>query len=96
MKAITEILKELRKKNGLTQQEVADVLDLEVSSYGKKELGKADITLSQLECISNFYKMSVLELIAYPNNVVVNEKNEIKGKLTIEINGQKQDFEINF
>ncbi|MDR2962757.1 MAG: helix-turn-helix domain-containing protein [Bacteroidales bacterium] len=95
MKSITEILKELREKKGKTQQDLANVLNLEVSSYGKKELGKADITLTQLERISNFYNISVLELLAYPNTVSINEKQNIKGTLSIEINGEKQDFEIN-
>ena len=69
MKSISEILRELRTKNGYTQQKVADALGLENSSYGKKELGQVDITLSQLESIANFYKMSVLELLAYPSAV---------------------------
>ena len=74
MKPISETLKSLRKKNGYTQQNLADVLELEVSSYGKKELGQSDITLTQLECISKFYKMSVLELLAYPDAVAINKQ----------------------
>jgi len=74
MKPINEILKELRDKNHHTQQVLAEALNLKVSSYGKKELGKADISLSQLESISNFYKMSVLELLAYPDAVTINKQ----------------------
>jgi len=74
MKPINEILKELRDKNGYTQQDLADALNLKVSSYGKKELKKADIKLGQLECISNFYKMSVLELLSYPDAVTINKQ----------------------
>lgn len=74
MKLFNEILKELRTQKGYSQQDLADVLNLKVSSYGKKELGKSDISLSQLECISNFYKMSVLELLAYPDAVTINKQ----------------------
>lgn len=74
MKPINEILKELRTKKGCTQQVLADILNLKVSSYGKKELGKAEITLCQLECISKFYGISVLELLAYPDAVTINKQ----------------------
>jgi len=91
MEAINEVLKKLRKKNGYTQQQIADVLALEVSSYGKKELGQSDISLRQLESISNFYKMSVLELLAYPDTITINDKEETQLILQVVVGKDKKN-----
>jgi transcriptional regulator with XRE-family HTH domain len=76
MDRIYQTLKYLRKKNQLTQQDLADYLNLDVSSVSKLESGKIDISLSKLELLSKKYDMTVIELLAYPNKVVVNDKNE--------------------
>jgi transcriptional regulator with XRE-family HTH domain len=95
MKAINDVLKEIRKRNGKTQQEIANVLNLEVSSYGKKELGQSDITYKQLELISNFYGMSVIELLAYPYPVIVNnEKLQPTIKITIDVGSKNQKDKV--
>lgn len=76
MERIYETLKYLRTKNRLTQQDLADYLNLDSSSISKLEAGKIDISLSKLELLSKKYGMSIIELLAYPNTVVVNNKNE--------------------
>ena len=92
---ISKILKELRKKNGYTQQDLAEVLKLEVSSYGKKELGQTDITLRQLEFIANFYGVTVLELLAYPNSVSVNnELLQPKIHISVEVGSKNQKDKV--
>lgn len=73
MERVYSTIKELRKKNGLTQQDLAEYLSLDVTSVSKLENGKIDISLSKLELISTKFGMSVLELLAYPNKVVVND-----------------------
>ena len=91
MKPINVVLKKIRKKNGYTQQEIANVLGLEVSSYGKKELGQTDITLRQLESIANFYNITVLELIAYPSPVSVNnELLQPKIRISVDVGNKNQ------
>jgi len=84
MKQIYRTLKELRKSHGYTQLDLAAALEIDNSTYAKIERGTTDINLSKLEKIANFYKMSVIELLAYPN--VVKEKYEpFKPKVSIEI-----------
>jgi transcriptional regulator with XRE-family HTH domain len=91
MKQICETLKHLRKKNGYTQQKLADFLDLEVSSYGKKELGQSEITLTQLESLSNFYDMTVIELLAYPKEIhIVGEPLKPKVSIVIDVFSDNQ------
>ena len=84
MKQIYNTLKILRKKNGLTQLYIADILGLSESAYSKIETGITDISLSKLELISDLYKMSVAELLHYPYAVqVVGE--QLKPEITISL-----------
>lgn len=62
-------LKELRKAAGLTQKEVAEVLDCSQQAYSDYELGKKDIPTSMLTCLADLYQtttMYLLGLTDYP------------------------------
>ena len=84
MKKINQTLKKLRKSYGYTQLDLAMALGIDNSTYGKIEKGSSDINLSKLEQIANFYKMSVVDLLAYPKMVI--EKYEpLKPKISITI-----------
>ena len=84
MKKINQTLRELRKLHGYTQLDLAMALDIDNSTYAKIEKGSSEINLSKLEQIANFYKMSVIDLLAYPN--IVKEKYEpLKPKVSITI-----------
>ena len=84
MKKINQTLKELRKLNGYTQLDLATVLEVDNSTYAKIEKGDTDINFSKLELIAGFYRMSVVELLAYPN-VVKEEGEPSKPKVSIVI-----------
>ena len=84
MKKINHILKELRKLRGYTQLDLAIALGIDNSTYAKIEKGSSDVSLSKLEQIASFYKISVVELLAYPKMVV--EKYEpLKPKVSVTI-----------
>jgi transcriptional regulator with XRE-family HTH domain len=46
----------MREKDGLTQEQVADYLNMSVNGYGDIERGETDIKFSQLVQISNFLR----------------------------------------
>ena len=95
MERFHTILKEIRKRNGYTQQQIADILKCDVSNYGKKELGQSDITLKQLELISNFYGISVLELLAYPDPVIVNnERLQPRIQILVDVGTKNQKDKV--
>ena len=48
---------------GLTQEEVADKLNLSVNGYGKIERGNCDINLHRLEQIAEVFGIEVIELL---------------------------------
>lgn len=81
METVYRTIKELRKKNGLTQQDLAEYLNLDVTSVSKLENGKIDISLSKLELISKKFGLNVLELLAYPNKVIVNDTQSEQVKI---------------
>ena len=82
MPPINETLKKLRKKNGLTQRELADYLNVDAAIISNIEKGKADITLSRLELIAKRYGMSVVELLAYGRtDIIVCDKRKAEIRL---------------
>lgn len=52
-------LRILRKQSGMTQQQVADVLRIDRSTYCNYENGKRDIGLGTVHKLSKFYKVPI-------------------------------------
>ena len=50
----------IREKDGLTQEQVADYLNMSVNGYGDIERGETDIKYSRLVQISNLFNMRPL------------------------------------
>ena len=57
------LLRELRKKNGLTQQQVADFLHIDRSTYAYYESGRTKVNVDLLLRLSRFYQMSLGTLV---------------------------------
>lgn len=73
-------LKELRVKNRLTQQELADFIHVDSTSITKYEKDSTSIPLDKLELISVKFGMTLIEFLAYPDEVIVNKQQSIKIK----------------
>lgn len=56
---LTERLVELRNKNNLSQQDVADYLQVSRSTYGMYEQCKREMDYSSLVKLADFYKVSL-------------------------------------
>ncbi len=61
-----------RQVKGLTQEEVADKLNLSVNGYGKIERGDCDINLTRLEQIANVFDVEAIELLGTVDKNVFN------------------------
>ncbi|WFA75375.1 helix-turn-helix transcriptional regulator [Streptococcus suis] len=59
MATFTERLKELRKKNNLTQRELADMLGVSQGSYANWENGKREPNLARLGDIAIYFNTSI-------------------------------------
>lgn len=96
MNEIHIIIKELRKKAGLTQFDLAEKLGLTQSNYAHLEAGKIDITFSRLKKIAEVFNISISELLGIDNNsgaVAVDNSEELE-KLRKDIEQLKDKNEL--
>ncbi len=57
---MSDLLKELRIKNGKTQEEVAKVLGYKgKSGYSMLENGKVELTIQKAKLLAEFYKVDI-------------------------------------
>ena len=67
MKAFAERLKELRTGKKLTQQQMADVLNVLRSTYGEYERGKIAPPMDKLQILANHFGVTIDYLIGNSN-----------------------------
>ena len=58
------MIKQLRKKTGLSQQEVAEKLGMARATYASLEVDRREPNLGELKALSEFYEVSMIELLA--------------------------------
>jgi len=81
---IFERLKELRNGAGITQQNIADVLEVKRATYAGWETGKDIMPLRQLNKIANNYKVS-LDYVTGLNNDNKKMKSKIGNVIDLNI-----------
>lgn len=57
-----EKLREVRKRKGITQQQIADIIATDFSSYSRKESGDVSIRKDEWEKIARFLEVPVAEI----------------------------------
>lgn len=62
---ITDILYRLRVNAGLSQQNVADELGVDISTYSRYEKGKAELKISHAKKLADFYRLSLDQFYNY-------------------------------
>jgi len=60
---VPERLRYLRKKKGLTQQEIAEQLHMSQNAYSLLESGKTKLDIQRLHLLAMFYQISVYDII---------------------------------
>lgn len=63
MSAVGEKLRVIREAKGLTQEQVAEKLQMSKNGYGDIERGDSDVKLSKLEKIAEIFNMQLAELV---------------------------------
>ncbi|HEM2805720.1 MULTISPECIES: helix-turn-helix transcriptional regulator [Streptococcus] len=61
-------LKELRKEKGLTQAELAQVINTNQSQYGKYENGKTNLSLENAKILADYFGVSIPYLLGIDNS----------------------------
>ena len=82
MDRIVENIKKLRKEQGLTQQDLAEVINMHRSNYSKIEKGGRELSVSALIQLADFFNISLDELILGNNpiarDIKINDKSVIQ------------------
>ncbi|ORO96651.1 helix-turn-helix transcriptional regulator [Streptococcus mitis] len=68
-------LKKLRKEKGLTQADLAKVLNTNQSQYGKYENGKTNLSIENAKILAEYFGVSIPYLLGYEENSTVNKPN---------------------
>lgn len=61
--SVHQFLKEIRIKKGYKQQEIAEVLGIDTTSYGRIERGDRKLTTERLAILAKHYKISVSAIL---------------------------------
>jgi transcriptional regulator with XRE-family HTH domain len=64
MSEISKNIKTLRKKNGWSQRQAAEQLDISVPAFSKIETGTTDLNISRLNQIARLFKVTPMQLMA--------------------------------
>lgn len=56
-------IKEYRILKGYTQSEIANVLNINQSSYSNKELGRRDFTIEEIKLLKELFKVTYEDLL---------------------------------
>jgi len=91
---IQEVIKEIRLSKSLNQQILAEALHCDIAVVSNIENGKRDIRLKELEIISKVFKMSLLDLITYPEKYVKKtqtDEEQVEAVLQIKLRKDKKD-----
>jgi transcriptional regulator with XRE-family HTH domain len=74
MNNIYSNIKAIREKKGLSQQQMADKLNIVVSGYGKIERGQTHITIERLTQVAFIFEMHIVDIILYKQTAEEKEK----------------------
>ncbi len=61
--SISENLQKLRKNHELSQEQMAELLNMSKNGYGKLERGESKITVEHLQNIANVFKIDIADLL---------------------------------
>lgn len=92
---ILQNIKEIRLSKKLSQENTADVLRINTSTYSKIENGKIDLTIDRLAELAQYFEISTIDMLTWPNVFIdQNERPElkkVKAILQIELDHEKKD-----
>lgn len=79
-------LKALRERIGLTQQKVADILMLDLSTYGMYEIEKDIMPIKHLNTLVNYYNVSLDYIFGFSDEV---KYKDIRENIDKELSGAR-------
>ncbi len=86
---IGRTIRELRAKYNKTQDNLADYMGTETSTISKIESGNREVKVKELVIIANFFGISEVDLIGYPDKYVKQNEVTVDNRVTISIEVKK-------
>lgn len=90
----TSNLKILREVNDYTQEEIANVLGISQNTYSRLERDPKNLTSEQAKKLSDFYNVSVLDLLSDSKAIVSFEHAKFDGSNNAYVNQVDNDNRI--
>lgn len=96
--SLPKILKKIRLDRELSQENIAEELKIDSTTYGRYEKGESQIKFEQVAQLAEFYKLTLDELYHYGNPAysVVNEpagySSPAKVLVTVELDGVENNL----
>lgn len=84
----------IRKNKGLSKRSVANGICINEASYGRIENEEIALSYDHLAKIANFFQMSVIDIITYPDVYVKKEESDsepVEAILQIKLQKDKKD-----
>jgi transcriptional regulator with XRE-family HTH domain len=69
MKHIGKTIKGIREEKGLTQQHIAELVNMHRSNYSRVEAGDRDLSLDAVNKIARYFGMTIDELVNFDGNI---------------------------
>lgn len=80
--SIGENIKRLREEKGMTQQQIAGLVNMHRSNYSKVENGQRELSIMALNKIAKYFNITLDELVNYetgaPKEVIIQDANAIE------------------
>jgi transcriptional regulator with XRE-family HTH domain len=91
--SVHEKIRLIRQAKGLTQEEVANKLDMSVNGYGDIERGETDVNLSRLEQLANLFEIKLSELFGLDEkNIFTNNGTQHSQNNNCTVNSCPSDY----
>ncbi|MDR1338577.1 MAG: helix-turn-helix domain-containing protein [Prevotellaceae bacterium] len=92
---IVKNITDIRKEKGISQELIANALDVDTAVISNIEKGKRELKVSELEIIANVLEVDVLYLLTYPHVYVRKESKDssvpVEAILQIKLQADKKE-----
>lgn len=91
--SVNEKIRLIRETKGLTQEQVAEKLEMSPSAYGDIERGDNDPKLSKLQKIAEVFEMQLSELVDLSDKGTLNINFNKQGRYNVYIGSSSTELE---
>ena len=78
MQHIGKTIKGIREEKGLTQRQIAELINMHRSNYSKVESGERELSIDAINKVAKYFQMTIDELVNFdgkiPDEVTVEDK----------------------